>query len=72
MITEIKDEKDRKGKFFPRLMKSIDSGNVVLFTNINVGFCVCSKNLGLVGLPNQTWDMTRFEEFTGVVELSND
>lgn len=72
MRTEIRDEKVGKGKYFPRLMKGIYSGNVVLFANEKIGVCVCSKNPDLVGVPNKEFDMAEFEEFTGVVELSND
>jgi hypothetical protein len=72
MITvEIKESKV-VGTEFPKLMKGIITGMVVLFTAPEVGTIVVEGGSYKVGEHEDAFFMSKFEDFTGELILKND
>ena len=72
MKSRIKEAESREEIPFPKMMKSIGSGNIVLFTKLGEGVMVhrCDGPTGL-GEYDRLWSMPRFEDFDGEVTLKN-
>lgn len=72
-----KKEKSDTGHRFPVLMKSKQSGLVILFTSERVGFVIVTpSDLIRVGTSSGLWiscyDSDSWEKFNGEIVLSND
>lgn len=75
MIEAVENKKE-KSTNFPKLMKSIYSGNIVLMSYANdtcgTGVVVMCKDSAInVGHYSKTWLMEVFEDYDGSVTLQN-
>lgn len=54
-------------------LKETSGGLMVLFVRLGAGVVIATEdNDQTIGSYSDTWDMDRFEDFNGVVELSNE
>lgn len=72
MKTEIKENKEVKGKPFPKLMKCKHYNFIVLMSSKKTGVVVSNNAYYEVGFISATWDMSCFEDFNGSITLSNE
>jgi hypothetical protein len=56
---------------FPKLMQSIDTSDVVLFTKNEIGIVIVSF-FHNVGYYSECWNMKRFTDYNGTVTLKNE
>lgn len=64
---------ERGGIKFPRLMQIKGGGFVVLFTTPSIGTVVASDTAtAKVGLYEEYWDFSKFEDFKGTIELTQE
>ena len=72
MITStIKESKEVAVKEFPKLMKSLNSGLIVLFRKNQSGTVIVSNSLYEVGHVSSIWSIGAFEDFNDKLTLKN-
>lgn len=57
--------------YFPRLMQSMDTGNIVLAKNTEEATIIFSKGKDRIGEFRKI-DIASFQDFNGTIELSNE